>query len=81
MTQLKPVFNPVSNPQHYTEQKISPLEFIESCGMGRGFCLGNALKYIGRAGKKEGSPELQDLKKAAWYLSRYIEQLEGDNND
>lgn len=66
----------VSNPHHYTAAGISPLEFIEAQGMGRDFCLGNALKYIGRAGKKVGVSELTDLKKAAWYLARRIAVLE-----
>jgi hypothetical protein len=39
-----------------------------------GFHLGNVVKYIARAQHK-GS-ELEDLKKAAWYLSRYIKKLE-----
>jgi hypothetical protein len=39
-----------------------------------GFCLGNTVKYISRAGKKDAL--LQDLKKAAWYLQREIETLE-----
>ena len=37
----------------------------------RGFCLGNAIKYIYRAGKKNN--ELEDLSKATWYMNRYIE--------
>lgn len=36
----------------------------------RGFCLGNAIKYIYRAGKKNN--ELEDLSKATWYMNRYI---------
>lgn len=38
------------------------------------FCLGNTVKYIARAGKKDAV--VQDLKKALWYLNRRIEQLE-----
>jgi hypothetical protein len=34
------------------------------------------VKYISRAGKKEVNKELQDLKKALWYLQRKIENLE-----
>lgn len=71
-----PEHDPVSNPAHYTAGGISPLDLIEAQGMGRDFCLGNAIKYIARAGKKDGSPELEDLKKAQWYLSRYINKLE-----
>ena len=38
------------------------------------FCLGNTVKYISRAGKKDNI--VQDLKKAKWYLERKIAQLE-----
>ena len=41
-----------------------------------GFCLGNTVKYISRAGKKDSNAELQDLKKALWYLQHHIETLE-----
>lgn len=69
----------VNNPHHYTAAGISPLEFIEAQGMGRDFCLGNAIKYIGRAGKKSGVSELEDLKKARWYLQRWIDNLQADS--
>lgn len=45
-----------------------------------GFCLGNVVKYILRAGKK--TPDrLKDLKKARWYLDREITNLEAKNTD
>jgi|SRR5438105_89025 len=37
------------------------------------FHLGQVIKYISRAGKKENSPFLEDLRKARWYLNRKIE--------
>jgi len=40
-----------------------------------GFCLGNAVKYICRAGKKDGARTLEDLEKAVWCLSREVERL------
>ena len=40
------------------------------------FHLGNTVKYISRAGKKGTDKELQDLKKALWYLERKIQNLE-----
>lgn len=40
------------------------------------FSLGNAVKYISRAGKKPGASEVKDLEKAAWYLQRAIENAE-----
>jgi hypothetical protein len=42
----------------------------------RGFMIGNALKYLSRAGKKGSSDMLTDLKKARWYLDRIIGRLE-----
>ncbi len=45
-----------------------------------GFCLGNVIKYILRAGKKDPSKHLEDLKKAAWYLNHEIERLDDANN-
>lgn len=41
-----------------------------------GFCLGNAVKYICRAGRKSGELGLEDLKKARWYLDHQIQRLE-----
>lgn len=58
----------VNHPPHYEEQaiKLEPIDFCERLP----FCEGNALKYCFRAGHKDGASELQDLKKAQWYLSR-----------
>ena len=47
------------------------VEFIEDQGLD--FHLGNAVKYISRAGKKDPSKTVQDLKKAVWYIKRQIE--------
>lgn len=46
---------------------------------GLGFCLGNTLKYVCRAGKKPGETTIKDLKKAAWYLNERIREIEADN--
>lgn len=65
------------NPPHYTDLKITPIEAIEAWGLG--FCLGNAVKYISRAGKKPDNSAVQDMKKARWYLDREITNLEKMN--
>jgi elongation factor Ts len=39
----------------------------------------NTVKYISRAGKKNKEKELEDLKKAMWYLQHHINKLEGSN--
>lgn len=65
-------FDPVNRPAHYCQGEIQPIVVIDDWNLG--FCEGNAVKYIARA-KYKGS-ELEDLKKAAWYLQHRIEQLE-----
>ena len=66
----------VKNPEHYggATNIYEAIKVIEAWDLG--FHLGNTVKYISRAGKKESDKELQDLKKAAWYLQRRIENLE-----
>ena len=39
------------------------------------FARGNVIKYVSRAGKKDRNKEIEDLKKASWYLNREIERL------
>jgi len=66
--------NAVDHPSHYAEgRKYEPIDVIEDWELG--FCLGNAVKYISRAGRKNDA--LEDLKKARWYLDREIERMEG----
>lgn len=65
--------DPVNHPPHYTDGKIEVIDFIEDKELG--FHLGNAVKYIARAGKKDPAKKLEDLKKGAWYLNREIERL------
>lgn len=73
-------FDNVENPHHYTSGKIEVIDFIEDKGLG--FCLGNVIKYVSRAGKKHSvgksnkEKEIEDLKKARWYLDRRIKELE-----
>lgn len=69
--------DPVNHPAHYTDGKIEVIDFIEDKGLG--FCLGNAVKYISRAGKKDATKTVEDLKKAAWYLNREIQTREAKN--
>ena len=64
----------VNSPSHYTDGKIEVIDYIEDKKLG--FCLGNAIKYISRAGKKDKDKEVEDIKKAIWYLKRYIKNLE-----
>ena len=57
-----------TNPKHYRDAAIT-LEPIDLCEL-LGFNLGNAVKYIVRAGHKDGESEADDLMKAMFYLDR-----------
>jgi hypothetical protein len=66
--------DPVNHPAHYTDGKIEVIDFIEDKRFG--FHLGNAIKYIARAGKKDSSKKIEDLKKSIWYIERHIHYTE-----
>ena len=69
----EPPFDPVSNPKHYCQgRQHEPIDVIEDWGLD--FQLGNAVKYISRAGRKGNA--IQDLEKAIWYIQREISKLE-----
>lgn len=62
----------VNHPQHYSAHGIEPIDYIESHNLN--FNLGNVIKYVSRAPFK--GTELQDLKKAKWFLEREIKKHE-----
>jgi hypothetical protein len=66
----------VNHPSHYggADNVYEAIKVIDAWELG--FALGNTVKYISRAGKKDASKELEDLKKALWYLQHHIETLE-----
>lgn len=65
----------VNKPSHYIGgRKYEPIDVIQDWDLG--FCLGNALKYISRAGRKDPEKTLEDLRKAQWYVNRAITELE-----
>ena len=68
----------VNSPSHYTKGRVEAIEIIEDVVAGApdpvaGYLVGQALKYLLRAWHKEDA--VQDLQKAAWYLSRAIAKL------
>lgn len=63
----------IINPPHY-KRHPSGVECIQITEH-MNFCLGNAVKYIWRAGLKDGNSSGQDLEKAIWYINREIERL------
>lgn len=64
--------DPVNHPSHYTTHPsgVECIQITEHMN----FCLGNAVKYIWRAGLKNDNA-LEDLRKAAFYINREIERL------
>lgn len=68
--------DPVSRPSHYTAGGVEVIDALEAWGLDHDFCLGNVVKYVARAGKKDSSKLTEDLKKARWYLDRRIKRLE-----
>ena len=64
----------VNHPKHYCDHP-SGIECIEITRH-HDFAIGNAIKYLWRAGLKDSDNEIQDLKKAVWYIRDKIAQLE-----
>ena len=63
-------YDGVDHPKHYCTHpsKVQCIEIAEHFD----FCLGNVIKYVWRAGQKEGAEGVDDLRKAMWYLHREI---------
>lgn len=70
--------DPVNHPSHYASSAVETIDAIEAWELG--FCLGNTVKYISRAGKKDPAKTIEDLKKARWYLDREINRLEKEQS-
>jgi len=68
----------VNHPEHYggEENVYEVVKVAEAWGLDMDAYLFNVVKYVARAGKKDSDKELQDLKKALWYLERKIQNLE-----
>lgn len=62
----------VNHPPHYTHHPsgVECITIVEHFG----FNVGNAIKYLWRAGLKPGSGRLDDLQKAQWYVAREIQR-------
>ena len=70
----------VNNPPHYTHGNFECIDvMVDNFGKEavEHFCLLNAFKYVWRSNYKNG---IQDIKKAMWYLDKYLE-LEGEQHD
>lgn len=69
----------VDRPDHYqgSSASMQAIDVIEEFGLN--FNLGNVVKYLLRAGKKDPNKKLEDLKKAKWYLEREVDMAKGVN--
>lgn len=65
----------VNHPAHYAFSSIEPIAAIDAWELG--FALGNTVKYIARAGRKDPAKTLEDLKKARFYLDWEIRKRGG----
>lgn len=65
----------VDHPSHYGGESnvYEVIKVIRAWGLN--FNLGNAVKYIGRAGKKDPDKYIEDLEKAVWYINDEIKYL------
>lgn len=68
--------DPINHPTHYTSHP-SGVECIEITRH-HNFAIGNAIKYLWRAGLKDGNSDIQDLQKAIWYINDEIGRLQNE---
>ena len=71
------IVNDATRPSHYggKDSVYEVFNVLEAWGLDKDFYLGNVIKYVARAGKKNKSTEKEDLKKALVYLQRRIDSL------
>ena len=65
----------VNHPSHYNPGQFEVIKIIRAYDLN--FSRGNAIKYLLRAGKKPNQSQIQDLRKAIWYIEDEIKALEG----
>lgn len=74
MPKRKPKSNQVNHPSHYGgDTPYETIKVIEAWNLG--FHLGNSVKYLSRAGKKDPNRTIEDLEKAIWYIQKKIALL------
>ena len=64
------------NPDHYKVGGAEVIDIVEHLP----YNAGNAIKYLARAGRKDPTKHIEDLKKSAWYVARELERIEGDHS-
>jgi hypothetical protein len=72
----------INHPEHYVpeDNTYEVIKVIEAWGFDKDHYLGNVLRYCYRAGKKSQGTEIEDLRKAIWYLNRKIDRLKNERN-
>jgi hypothetical protein len=72
----------VNHPNHYggEENVYEVIKVCEAWELDKDAYLFNVVKYVARAGKKDPTKEIEDLKKAAFYLERKINNLKKTKN-
>ena len=76
----KVVTDPVNHPSHYETGKFECIDVMKEAlgdSVVKDFCIANSFKYIYRHKRKN---EIEDIKKAKWYIDKYLE-LEENKND
>jgi len=77
MQENAPVYESVDHPRHYNEHPFCEcIDVIEHFT----YNIGAVIKYLWRAGLKPETSDIEDLRKAAWYLQREIERLEEERS-
>ena len=65
------------NPAHYKLRNgLEVIDILEDIEIAKDYCQGNAIKYLIRAGRKDSVDELEDFKKAQWYVNKLVSLLE-----
>ena len=75
-------YDPVNHPYHYTQSKFECIDVMDGIfGVEnvKSFCLCNAFKYLFRCKHKNNTVE--DIKKAIWYLNKYIQLNSNKSNE
>ena len=67
-----------TSPSYYKHDGIEVIDLIDACNLN--FNLGNVIKYVARAGHKDGEDILTALNKAEWYLGHEIERIRKESN-
>ena len=69
---INPYIAEFIQPDYYSQDDLEAIDYIDAHGFN--FNLGNVIKYITRAGHKDGEDTLTALEKAQWYLNHEIER-------